>query len=163
MKDKRFLIVGVVILILVMLGGGYFFLNSRGADSDAEEVSEFEEDYPELSPEEIGLEIEANSNGKQVRFTIGEAGDIESIEYDLSYEADLSGAEAAEGGEGRIQRGVTGEDRVDGETYTSEWLDLGSCSSGTCRYDTGIEEVTLVIKLTKKDGSIYQVEDSLTL
>lgn len=163
MKEKRLLIIGAVILILVFVGGGFFLLNSRGADVDEEEVAEFEEDYPELDPSEIGLEMEANSNGRQVRFTISKASDIESIEYDLSYEADLSGAEAAEGGEGRIQRGVTGEDTVTGDSFESDWLDLGSCSSGTCRYDTGVEEVTLVLKVTKKDGNIYQVTESLSL
>lgn len=163
MKQKNLLIAVAIVLILLLVGGGYLFLNSRGGDAEREDVSEFEEDYPELDPSEIGLEMESSANGRQVRFTIGKAGDIESIEYDLSYEADLSGAEAAEGGEGRIQRGVTGEDTVSGSTYTSEWLDLGSCSSGTCRYDTGVEEVTLVLKLTKKDGSIYQVTGTLNL
>lgn len=165
MKNKNLLYALVGILVLVLLvGGGFYFLNSRNQSDNEDEISEFEEDYPELSPDEIGLTMEARSDGRAVRFAIGKASDIESIEYDLSYEADLSDAEAAEGGEGgRIQRGVTGEDTVTGDTYESEYLDLGSCSSGRCRYDTGVEEVTLVLKITKKDGNIYQVTDSLTL
>lgn len=161
MNKKLLLGLGALVLLLI-IGGGFFFL-SRSPEAPEETVPEFEEEYPELSPEEIGLEMEARSDGKAVKFTIANAADIENIEYDLSYEADFSSAEAAEGGEGRIQRGVTGEDDVDTDVYESDYLDLGSCSSGTCRYDTGVEEVTLVIKLTKDDGSIYQVTDSLTL
>lgn len=160
--NKKLLIGIVAVVVLLLIGGGFFFLN-RSTEVPEDTVAEFEESYPELDPEEIGLEMEARSDGKAIKFTINEASDIESIEYDLSYEADFSGAEAAEGGTGRIQRGVTGEDDVDGDVYESDYLDLGSCSSGTCRYDTGVEEVTLVIKLTKDDGSIYQVTDSIEL
>lgn len=162
--NKKILIGIIAFVVILLVGGGAFFLFSRNNQTTLEdEIPEFEEDYPELSPDEIGLVMEARSDGRAVMFTLNNASDIESVEYDLSYEADLSSAEAAEGGEGRIQRGVTGEDTVTGDVYESKYLDLGSCSSGKCRYDTGVEEVTLILKITKKDGSIYQVTDSLTL
>lgn len=159
MQNKNYIIIGVIALLLVGVGG-FFFLSNRSGDPVAPVDESLDEEVITLTPEEIGLVLEASANNKQVKFIIGKPEGITELEYELSYEADAAGGE-----DERISRGVAGEDELDGteETYESKFLDLGSCSSGTCRYDTGVTSVNLLLKLTKSDGKVYQVEDSLEL
>lgn len=159
MKHKNFIILGVVFLLILFVGG-YFLLGNKTQPKLKEETRSVEEEVITLKPEEIGLQIMASANKKQVKFIINKLNGIQSIEYELSYEAD-----AVSGDEQRISRGIAGEDVIKPgmKKYESKFLDLGSCSSGTCRYDTGVESVNLLLKLTKDDGKVYQVEDSLSL
>jgi hypothetical protein len=152
MKSKPVLL-GLLVLVLLLIGGGYFFLSNRSAEPVEEEDAIVEEELESLSPEEIGLEMTASSNKKQVKFVINKPEGITGVEYELTYTA----------GDGQ-QRGVIGmvED-ISGDTIESKFLDLGSCSSGTCKYDTGVETVNLLLKVTKEDEKTYQVEDSLDL
>lgn len=153
---------GVVLLVLVGLGGFYFFAN-RSAEEPEEQASETL--VKTISPEEIGLTMEATPDKKKIKFSIAKAEGIESIEYEMVYEADSTAQEKSEGGEPRVQRGITGEADVPSgaSNYESEELDLGSCSRNVCRYDTGVTQVDMTLKLTKDDGNIYNVEDSLEL
>jgi len=161
-KNKQVVIILGILVGLGIIAGGYFFVSnkSKTAPEDefiAEQVAE------EISPEEIGLTMEANANNKAVRFVIENAKGIKTIEYQVTYEADSTAAEQREGGEARVQRGITGEAIVKSgqSTYQSEWLDLGSCSKNVCRYDTGVESTTLTLKIVKDDGKVYQVEKTL--
>jgi len=163
-KNKKVVVVFGVVLGLAVLIGGWLFLVNK-SNSAAEEDGYIEEQVVEkISPEEIGLTIEANASNKAVKFLIGKADGITSIEYQVTYEADSTAAEQSEGGEPRVQRGITGEAMVKGgASFESEWLDLGSCSKNVCRYDTGVDSVTLTLKIVKDDGKVYEVEQTLEL
>jgi hypothetical protein len=97
--------------------------------------------------------MEALNNNKQVVFTIAKSDGITAVEYELTYTA-----------ADEQQRGVIGqvEDLEEGNPIESKPLDLGSCSSGVCKYDTGVTSVDLLLKVTK-GGKDYQVKDSLIL
>lgn len=166
MKNKNLLIVGIVVLVLALAGGYYFFVAQKSSTEEELTPSEQDASVPKLSPEDIGLEMEASADSRKVKFAITKASDIKHLEYELSWDADipkdlqLDGAEEDQ----KITRAKTGEADIEGEeTYETEFLDLGTCSSGTCKYDTGVEKVSLILKITKSDGKVYQVEDSLTL
>ena len=163
-KNKTVVIVIGVCVGIGLLAGGYFFIANRSAQTEEETFIE-EQVVESISPDEIGLTMEANPSGKGVRFSIEKATGIETIEYQVTYEADSTAQERSEGGETRVQRGITGEAMIESgdSSYTSEWLDLGSCSRNVCRYDTGVSEVMLTLKITKSDGKIYEVEQSLAL
>jgi hypothetical protein len=163
LKNKNIQIaLGVVLLVIVGLGGFFLFAN-RGGEAPVEEASETL--VKTIKPEEIGLKMEATPDGKKVKFSIAKADGIESIEYELTYEADSTAQEQSEGGEPRVQRGITGEADIESgaSSFESEELDLGSCSRNVCRYDTGVSSVDMTLKLTKSDGNIYNVESSLEL
>lgn len=167
MNKKLF--IPLAILVAVIVAGGAYFVLGKSSSSNNQEVPEgvVEESVPTMKPEEIGLVMVVRPDKKAVKFRIEKADGIDKIEYDLSYEADLpASARSSEDGDGggRISRGVTGEAVLSGKSsYESKYLDLGSCSSGTCRYDSGVSNVNLVIKLTKTDGKVYQVEDTVDL
>ena len=162
-KNKKVVIGLVVLLVLVLAGGAFFFSKSKSKVS--EEPSVAEEVVGNLTPEEIGLTITASPDKKKVKFSIEKVGEIKSVEYELSYEADSTAQEQGEGGEPRVQRGITGQEQVKSgdRVYESPWLDLGSCSKNVCRYDKGVAKVDLTLKIVKNDGKTYITEKSLEL
>jgi hypothetical protein len=157
------IILGVLIIIAVLVGG-YFVI--AGTAKKPKPVAQ-EEDLTvhTLSPKAIGLTMEAKPNGSAIKFTIKKAAGIKTLEYQVNYEADSTYQERSEGGEARVERGVTGEADIEpgDSTYESPWIDLGSCSNNVCRYDKGVKKVDLTLKIIKTDKKIYQVEDSLKL
>lgn len=155
MKDKK-IIIGLVAVLLVVFGGGYYVLsaNQTASEETDEQAQIIEETVPTLTPEAIGLTLTARSDNKAVQFAIAKATDITSVEYEISYMA-----------EGDIPRGAIGKvDAIPGETMIeSKFIDLGSCSAGRCKYDTGVTSVMFTLKITKSDGKVYQVEKDLSL
>lgn len=154
LKDKRVLI-GVIAVILIIAAGSYFLIVARNtANQEAEEEETIEEDVAILSPEDVGLEMEAMKNNQQIVFRITKPDGITAVEYELTYVA-----------EDEQQRGVIGtiEDLdTSSDVIESKPLDLGSCSSGVCKYDKGVKSVDLLLKVTK-DGKDYQVQETLEL
>jgi hypothetical protein len=150
-----------IALILLILGGGYFFVANRSQAPVDEEETASEEVVQSLSAEELGLSMEAKPDKKAVKILIEKAGDLKTIEYQVTYEADSTAQEKAEGGEDRVQRGITGESEVKGASFESEWLDLGSCSRNVCKYDTGVDKVDLTLKIVKKNGKTYESQSTL--
>jgi hypothetical protein len=45
----------------------------------------------------------------------------------------------------------------------TDFREFGTCSAGKCRYDNVTSDVTLVLKVTKKDGKVYQVKKIVKL
>jgi hypothetical protein len=155
LKDKRIVAV-IVVIVLLVLGGAYFMLSGNSASDQAseDEESSIDENVASLKPSEVGLEMEALSGNKQVVFRLTKPEDITAVEYELTYIA-----------EDEQQRGVIGtiEDLdSSGGVIESKPLDLGSCSSGVCKYDKGVSTVDLLLKITK-GGKDYQVKDTLSL
>lgn len=157
------IIIGVLLIITVLVGG--YFVIAGSAKKPKPVAQEPDNTVHTLTPKQIGLTMEAKPNGTAIKFTIKKAEGIKTLEYQVNYEADSTAQERMEGGESRVERGVTGEADIDsGEsTYESPWIDLGSCSNNVCRYDKGVKQVDLTLKIIKSDKKIYQVEDSLEL
>lgn len=155
MKQKQVIIVGVIVLLLA-LGIGYYVQSSQQQKTSPTTASSQEEEdvVQAISAEELGLTLVARSDNKAVKFIITNPKDITAIDYEISYTA-----------EGSIPRGLIGQVKIEsGESeIDSGYKDLGSCSSGKCKYDTGVSEVKLVLKITKTDGKVYSAEQTLEL
>ncbi|HEX8932068.1 MAG TPA: hypothetical protein VF810_02860 [Patescibacteria group bacterium] len=164
LKNKVVIII-LVVIILAALGGGGYLMMSRKAATTADQIdNSMDQVVTKLSPEQIGLTIMANDTKKGVKFTIGNLEGIKSIEYQITYEADSTAQERSDGGEARVQRGITGEANItSSSSYESPWLDLGSCSKNVCRYDTGVSSVQLTLKIVKNDNKTYEVQKTLDL
>lgn len=147
MKDKK-VIAGVTIILLVVLALGSYFLFFSNKSSNNSQKSEEQEQILMLSADEIGLSIELAEDGKEVIMKVANVEGITSIEYELSYTS-----------EGDIPRGAIGSVEVTGESIEKK-ITLGTCSD-TCHYDEGVKDVKIILKVTKSDGKIYQVEKSL--
>jgi len=156
LKDKRIVAV-IIVIVLLLLGGVYFMISGNKASdqaADSADESSIDDSLASLKPADVGLEMEALSGNKQVVFKLTKPEGITAVEYELTYVADDD-----------QQRGVIGtiEDLDTSEgVIESKPLDLGSCSSGVCKYDKGVTTVDLLLKITKS-GKDYQVKDTLSL
>jgi hypothetical protein len=151
MKNKG-LVIAIVIGLIVLLGiGAYFIFGKKTASTTVGQTPVEEETILTMTPEEVGLSIEAGTGNKKVIFEVSKTEGIASLDYELSYIS-----------KGDIPRGAMGHIEVDeGETVTQE-VTLGTCSD-VCHYDEDVSDVKLVLRVTKTDGSTAQVEKSLAL
>lgn len=164
MKNQTIIIIGVIIL-LVIIGGGYYLLSPKKEPVKSEtiepQVAE-EEAILILSPEEIGLELTTTNDKRNVVIKIGKPQGIETIEYELTWGAkvkDKSSGELLD-----VARGTTsGEDpiRLDGKPYNAE-IKMGTCSD-VCHYDEGVNDIKIILKVTKTDGKVYHSEKTLEI
>lgn len=155
MKDKRQIIVVAVLVGLLLIGGGYYLLFANKSAKPAPVQQQVEEEVvPTIAIDDLGLEFTARSDGKAVRFSIDNIKDIQSVDYELSYMA-----------KGNLPRGAIGSlDVKSSQTVLkSDYIELGSCSSGKCKYDEGVSSIKLILKITKADGKTYQAEKTLEL
>jgi hypothetical protein len=163
MNKKVGIIIGVVVILLLLGGGGYMMMGKKA--SPVTPAGEGNQEVQTLKPEDIGLKVAMTVPNKKVKVIVGNVSDIKSLEYEVTYDADVPAAEKLEGGEDRVSRGFSDQAEIKSgqSSYESKEFDLGSCSKNVCRYDTGITEIKVLMKVTKRDGSLYQVEDSLQL
>ncbi len=162
MNKKIGIIIGVVLVLLLLGGGGYMILGKQ-APKQAAITEPGEQSVGTLEPDAIGLKLQLTADKKKISVMVGKTSDIKSIEYEITYDADVPASEKVEGGEDRVSRGFSDQaDIKSGQSsYESKEFDLGSCSKNVCRYDTGVTEINILMKVTKRDGKLYQVTDSI--
>jgi len=152
-KNKKVIIALIVFVLIVLLGVGFFLLSSNKDTPEqavVEEETPIEETVDVLSPQDIGLVLTKNINNAKVIMEISNTDDILSLDYELSYIA-----------KGDIPRGVIGhiENKSSGKPIKQEIV-LGTCSD-VCHYDEDVTNITLLLKVVKKDNAVYSVEKSL--
>lgn len=75
----------------------------------------------------------------------------ETVEYELSYLA-----------KGDLQKGKIGTVEIKNEKEIERKITLGTCSSGTCVYDEGVEKIDVSLKFTGSYGEkIFKKEFSI--
>jgi hypothetical protein len=152
-KDKRVLsgFVIALIAIFVTVGGFIFYTNSQSS-AESEDQSQASEttDLPQLSPEDIGMVVTVRKDNKAVMFELKKADDIKKVEYTIEYEAEVEGSVANQGIFGEMNIAEDGIKKTD-------FREFGTCSAGKCRYDNVTSDVTITLKVVKKDGKEYQV------
>jgi len=151
-KDKKILI-AIVVALLVVIAVVLYFVFTRGGSSFKTTQNPEEEAIlviPTIEPEEIGFDLSSGKQGKTVILEVAKTDGLEVVEYTLSYQD-------AEG----IERGAYGQLDLD-ETPAIKEITLGTCSD-VCHYDEGVESVKIVLKITKTDGKVYQLEKTIDL
>lgn len=151
LKDKKVIgaiIAVIIVLFLVVVGAMAIKGSSSNNDDDSVNIGS---DLPELSPEDIGMEVTVRDDGRALMFELTKADDIEKVEYTIEYEAETD--------EGTANQGIFGEMNIgtDGITKT-DFREFGTCSAGKCRYDKVVSDITINLKVTMKDGKEYQVQ-----
>ncbi|MEK7559125.1 MAG: hypothetical protein AAB521_02360 [Patescibacteria group bacterium] len=147
LKDKKILVGIAVVVLAVIIAGGFFVLSANKNNKPASSGIE-EEQVLALSPEEIGLSLTLGEDGQRVIMEISKVEDIKSLEYQLSYNS-----------KDDIPRGVIGTVDIKGSSIKKEIV-LGTCSD-VCHYDEEISNIKIIIKVIKTDGKAYQVEKTL--
>lgn len=155
LKNKK-IIAAVAVFLMLAIAGGVFLWTRQGSGNENPSDEITESDLPTLSPEDIGMEVTVREDGKALMFELTKAEDIELVEYTIEYEKEVEGETANEGIFGIMEIGK------DGRTDTN-YREFGTCSAGKCRYDNVTSDITINLKVTKKDGKEYQVQQIVKL
>lgn len=158
LKNKKVLAAVAVFLVLVVLGGAFFISRNQNISSRDIDIKDEITDsgLPSLDPSDIGMVVTLRPDGKALMFELTKTFDINSVEYTIEYEKEIEGE--------RVPEGIFGLMNIaeDGITKT-DYREFGTCSSGRCRYDNVVSDITIILKVTKKDGKEYQVEKIVKL
>ena len=155
LRNKKLLIVGGVVLILIVVVIGFVLLSGKFSNQtqNTQTVLPTQVPIPTLAPESIGLTLTESADMHKATMKIANTQDISSVDYQLSYNAQVSGQQVPRGTIGHV------DVKTPGQTVSQDMV-LGTCSD-VCHYDTGITDIKIIVKVTKTDGKIYQVEKSL--
>lgn len=155
LKNKK-IIAAVAVFLILAVAGGVFLWSRQGSSQERPSDEITESDLPTLTPEDIGMEVTIRPDNKALMFELTKASDIELVEYTIEYEKEVEGETANEGIFGVMEIGK------DGRTDT-DFREFGTCSAGKCRYDNVTSDITINLKVTKKDGKEYQVQKVVKL
>lgn len=150
-------ITGSVLAIILIAVVGVFIFNKKSSAPIVSSPQEEEEQIFTLKPEDIGLIFSLRPDKKAVKFGIEKARDISRVEYQIAYTKQVTGEDVPEGLIGEITNSEASA------SLSTSYRELGTCSSKVCRFDVVVSDVRLILKVTKTDGKVYQVEDSLSL
>lgn len=160
MKNQN-LIIGVVIGVMILVGGGIFVLSSNKKAVQAPvKQTPVENEIATLYPDEIGLDLATRSDNKKVVFKIEKPQGIKTIEYELTWGAKVE--DKSSGSILDVVQGTTsnGPIEINGKPYKSAEIVMGTCSD-VCHYDIGVNNIKIILKITKTDGKLYQSQKTL--
>lgn len=154
LQDKKTVIIVAVIALLLIVGGGWYVAGSKKT-APVQQVAETidEENVEIIASDDLGIEITVRPDKHAFQIVMTKVEDVEMVDVQYNWIA-----------AGDLPRGGLLNELVpeNGKIQT-KMIDLGSCSSGRCKYDEGVEEVSFDFKITKKDGKIYAAEKKVTL
>lgn len=154
MLKNKWVLIGIAAVIVMIGVVAYFSMGSKGGQSADEEVAA-EEEALKMKPEDVGLTLEAAPGNKEIILKIEDTSKFKSFEFELNYEADENGE--------LVTKGSVGSGEVEDDGPIERSITIGTCSSGKCRYDTGVKKVSLVLRLNLKDGQTGLIESELAL
>lgn len=152
----------IVSLVLLLFGGAAAYQKINNSKNVLIE----EIDLPFDAEGPYGL-LFPRRDGNALVLNIKRTSSYDSISYDLAYvskpdEIVVSGNKVSQDGEsnlvgGSIDRGVSGtlDTKEKKGEYEQEIL-FGTCSKNVCKYDKGVENGTLVLKI-KKGGKLFKM------
>jgi hypothetical protein len=155
LKNRNAVIIAAVVIGLLVLVVGFvlFLEKSSNQAQNSQTALPTQVPIPTLSPDSIGLTLVESADMHKATMKIVNTSDIASVDYQLSYNAQVSGQQVPRGTIGHVDVKTKGQ-------VISQDMIFGTCSD-VCHYDTGITDVKLIIKVTKTDGKVYQVVKSL--
>jgi hypothetical protein len=149
MKNKN-LIIYIAIGLVILIGLVAFVFFGKKASSSVAQNSP-EEVVSTMKPEEIGLTLTASSDNHKLILEISKTANISKLDYELDYTK-----------KGDIPTGVIGNPQVKSGQLFKQEIVMGTCSD-VCHYDQDVSNIKLVVKVTKTDGTVAQVEKTLKL
>src|SRR3989338_3685758 len=147
LKDRNVQMTLGVIVVVLIVG---LFASTMNKKSASKSTSNKQDVLPEVeilptvdSSVQVSLTADKLKQEATLEISSVPAGTI-SIEYELSYDADVDG--------NKVPKGAIGTIEFDGEDPVSREITMGTCSSGTCKYDKGVEKIKATLKFSGKYG-----------
>lgn len=156
MQNKKILLGVIALVVLLVAGVGLLLLNNTSS-SPEEETNEFEENFVEMSAEDVGLTLSSQKNNQQLVMELTKLDEVESFEYEVSYEAIEEGEVVRQGTFGS---GPNPDE--EGQSTIERVIDLGTCSA-VCRYHAGVEEIEFTLRVNLVSGEVGLVEEIFVL
>lgn len=157
-KNRNLSIAAAVIIVLVVLVG-VFLLNKSSGNSANQQTNQVPTatDQPVLkvAPADLGITLVAGPANQTAILNVAKTDEVTSLDYELSYNATVNGAQVARGAIGHIDVKSKG-------TPVKQSITLGTCSD-VCHYDVGVSDIKITLKISKTDGKIYQSDLALSL
>ena len=147
-NNRNILIVAAVVAVLLIAGGVFLLLGKKSAPAPLA-LQQEQQVIPTIAASDIGLSLAMSADGKKVVMQISKTAGLSSVDYELSYTS-----------KGDIPRGAIGHVDVKLGQAIKQEITLGTCSD-VCHYDQEVSNIKLVLKVTKTDNNVYQVEQSL--
>lgn len=149
----------LLVALFILLAGGFFAFQKINSSSQV--VQEIDLSFDAEGPYAL---LYPRRDGNALILNLKRTASYESISYELSYtskvdEIKVSGntIEEDEGRGGVIDRGVVGtiDTKERKGEYEQEIL-FGTCSKNVCKYDQGVENGTLTLRIKKKN-KVYKM------
>lgn len=157
-RNKIF-IAGIIVLVVVVIGGaGTYFILSRKTVPQKPVIQE--QSIKNLSPQDIGLSLTLSPDKRNVDMEITKLNGIKSVEGVFNYsdeETDPETKQATVVPQGGL---IAAESISSDQTKIERKITLGTCSA-TCRYPKIVSDIKFILKITFKDGSVGQVEQTV--
>lgn len=155
LKNKNLIIIAIAVIAVILVGVGIFLFTKSASQKPVVTQQVPDQQVLTLSPADIGLSLSTITSGKfvdhGVQMAISKVSDITSVDYELSYTS-----------KGDIPRGAIGHIDVKPTDATiQQQLPFGTCSD-VCHFDQDVTNVKMTLKVTKKDGKIYSVDQTFT-
>ncbi len=151
----------IAAVVVVLLGVGGFVIYKSQSVAPAPSIINSGKNVKKLSASDIGLTVTVRPDKKGVILKIAKLDGIASLEYSLSYDANVTDA----GETGVVPRGVQGSQVLvkPGDSVITRNLDLGTCSQNVCKYDQVVSDITVTIRVNYKNGIVGGVEEKISL
>lgn len=137
------------LVLIIVLAGSVAFLRKNSSRNENPEIIPTPTAVLPTVTDDVKIEVTAKNSNRSITLKISGIPDgTNSIEYELTYLT----------GDG-LPRGVLGEIRLEDNAteVIRDDIVLGTCSSGKCVYDTGVEKIDLSLKFhLDKGDSIFQ-------
>jgi len=158
MNKKLLLIGGGVLAIVIIIGGVLLFINNNSkVEEEGAGGGILEENLVELSSEDVGLTLSSQKNNQQLVMVLTKLDEVESFEYEVSYDAVEQGEVVSQGTFGS---GPNPDE--EGKATIKRVIDLGTCSA-VCRYHKGVETIEFVLRVNLKSGEVGIIEETYNL
>ncbi len=139
---KPLTIILVVVAVLALLGGGFWYLRGKGQGGSATPTPTPEGKLIETPLEERPyVTLTPSQDGHWLTLEITRIRHGDSVEYELVYDT-ASG----------VTQGSTNAVDLEGETSYTKKILLGTESRGHYRYDEGVTEGTLTLRFRSDEG-----------
>lgn len=158
--NQKALLIGIIIVIGVLFVASGVYLFTRGSSAPASKpVSQHQAATLTMAPESIGLTLahatymKKSPPGPAIQITVSKLDGVKSIDCQLNYSHVTDAGTITEGS-------ICALDVKSGASEVSTIIPFGTCSD-VCHYHIDIQNIKVVLQVTKTDGNVYQVVQAL--
>jgi len=160
-KNTTIIIAVAIIVILLGVGGVYLFTRTSSNPTAVITPTPQQQQVLTLQPSDIGLSLtsstytKGSSSGPAMHMEITKLDGISSVDCEIHYTHVIDNGS-------RIAEGILCNLDATNKTSITQDIPFATCSD-VCHFHKDIQDIQAILKITKTDGKIYQVKDTMTL